>query len=206
MTDFLQLVVVFAILYVLYASTLKKWNYTTQDQRIKRRILLKQRGMSRTFYFIHTKTLFFLNVFSGGFFLFFWLFKQWQAICFGFKRLDGTPLKYGPFLRTLFGFVSVFQLVAIINRTCEYTQRPLSLPPAVWEIVGLSSLLGFFWADGWNKLLCYLLWCYIPCALQSKINGLTSKAISPRPQLSEMAAAAFGLACAAAVYTTLKTL
>lgn len=200
MTDLLQLAAVLVVLYALYAATLKKWNYTTEDQRIKRRVVLKQRGMSSTFYFIHNKTLLFLNLFSGGVFTLFWLFKQWKAICFGFRRLDNTPLKFGPFLRTLFGFISFFQLVALVNRTCEYTRRPIALPPFIWGTVWLCSLIGIFWTNGWNKLIPYLLWCYVPCAVQDKINGLTSKALSPKPKMSEATAAVFGLACVAAGY------
>ena len=194
-----------AVLYVLYAATLKRWNYSTEKERIQRRGVLKQHGMSNTFYFIHTKTLFVLNVFSGGLFTFYWLFKQWQAVRFGFRRVDGKPLKINPLFRTLLGFITFFELNALINRTCEYTRRPQTLPLGIWGMVWLGGLMGCFFCDGWNKIFPYLLWCYAPSALQDKVNGLTPKEVSPRPKLSEMAAVAVCISALAAGWVFLKT-
>ena len=105
---------ILAVLYAMYALSLKKWDYATEAKRQERRTLLKTKGVSNTFYFIHAGTLFLLNVFSGGLFTFYWLYRQWTAVPHGFRRLNAQPLPHGAFLRTVGGFITFFELNAIV--------------------------------------------------------------------------------------------
>jgi hypothetical protein len=206
MAEFLQMAVVIAVLYIFYSVTIKKWNYSTEAQRKERRTLLKKRGLSNTFYFIHDKTLFFLNAASGGLFTFFWLFRQWQAVKAGFKRTSGAPLKYGPFLRTFFGLVTFFSLNALISRTCEYMHKKTPLPPIVWSTLWIAGLILVLFATGYGaKIFGYLLWCYAPCALQHRLNAFPTQALDPRPKPTEIAATVISLLLAATGYVFLRT-
>ena len=92
---------VLAVAYAAYALSFKKWDYTSEAKRLERRKVLKAKGMSDTFYFIHARTLFVLNALSGGLFVFYWLYRQWQAVLYGFKRQDGTKLAGSALLRTV---------------------------------------------------------------------------------------------------------
>jgi len=206
MAELLQMVVVLTVLYVFYSVTVKKWNYSTEAQRKERRTLLKERGLSNTFYFINDKTLFFLNAVSGGLFTFFWLFRQWKAVKLGFKRTSGLPLKHGPFIRTIFGLWTFFSLNALINRTCEYMHKRTALPPIVWGSMWLGGLaLIIVSKDVLGKVCGYLLWCYAPCALQKRLNVLPAQPLSPRPKMIEAFMATVGLMLVAAGYVLIQT-
>ena len=99
------MVAVLAALYIAYALTLKKWDYASEAKRTERRTQLKELGLSNTFYFIHAGTLFILNAVSGGLFAAYWLFRQWQAVLVGFRRMSCQPLAGGAFVRTTRGAV-----------------------------------------------------------------------------------------------------
>ncbi len=200
MERFLQMLGVLAALYIMYALSLKKWDYDTESKRLARRAALKEQGLSNTFYFIHARTLFILNAFSGGLFVFYWLYRQWQAALYGFKRQDGQPLAGGPFLRTLGGFGTFFQLNAVICRTCEYMHHKAPLPPWVWGILWLGGLGGALLGTSWAiRLAGYLFFCGAPAALQRRLNELPKTPVSARPKTGEITAAAAALVCALAL-------
>lgn len=192
MLELLQMAAILGGLYILYALTIKKWNYTTEAQRKARRELLKQKGLSNTFYFIHERTLLLLNLFSGGLFSLFWLFRQWQAARRGYKRLDGQPLKTSPLWRTILFPWSFFELNALINRICEYMHHIPAFPPFVWGTAWLVCLAGIFLAPGWWKFVGYFGWCWIPSVLQNRLNALSPQALPKRPQAAEVVACVTG--------------
>lgn len=197
MERFLQMLGVLAALYIMYALSLKKWDYDTESKRLARRAALKEQGLSNTFYFIHARTLFILNAASGGLFAFYWLYRQWQAVLHGFKRQDGQTLSGGPFLRTLGGLGTFFQLNAIICRTCEYMHHKPPLPPWAWGPLWLGGLSGTLFGTSWiMRLAGYLFFCGAPAALQGRLNALPKSPVSARPKASEITAAAAALVCA----------
>ena len=197
MERLLQMLGILAVLYAMYALSLKKWDYATEAKRQERRTLLKTKGVSNTFYFIHAGTLFLLNVFSGGLFTFYWLYRQWTAVPHGFRRLNAQPLPHGAFLRTVGGFITFFELNAIICRTCEYMRHKPPLPPWAWGTMWLGGLIGAIAAPGWTeKLIGYALFCAAPAVLQKRLNALPAEKILPTPKPKECFAAAAALGCA----------
>ena len=197
MERLIQMLGILAVLYAAYALSLKKWNYQTETQRNARRVFLKTKGLSNTFYFIHAGALFLLNVFSGGLFTFYWIYRQWQAIEQGFRRLDGHSLKHCPLVRSLGGFATFFSLNAIICRTCEYMHHKSPLPAWVWGTLWLAGLAGSIWVSSWpERIVCYVFFCAAPAALQHRLNALPKEPISPQPKPAEIIAAAIALAAA----------
>ena len=194
MERLLQMLGILTALYAAYVLSIKKWDYPTESKRTARRTLLKTKGLSTSFYFIHARTLFLLNILSGGLFTFYWLYRQWQAICKGFRRLDETPLKHGPFIRTLCGFGTFFQLNAIICRTCEYMHQKSPLPPGVWGTLWLLGLAGTIAGTDWTmRALGYALFCGAPAVLQNRLNALPKEHIPMQPKTIEVFAAATAL-------------
>lgn len=190
MERLLEMLGVIAVLYVGYALSIKKWDYSSASKREERRKKLKEKGLSNTFYFISSRTLLLLNIVTGGLFSLYWFFKQWQAVLRGFKRQSGKPLKYGAFLRTLLFPFTFFELQGIINRTCEYLKKPVPLP--VWFWGGLYVAGGavlFALPYTWVKITGQLLVCLIPAVLQKKLNILPATPIENRPKLHEIIAA-----------------
>ena len=194
MERLLQMLGVLAALYAAYALSIKKWDYETEAQRTARRTFLKSKGLSNTFYFIHAGTLFLLNLLSGGLFAFYWLYRQWQAVLHGFRRLSAKPLKHGPFLRAVGGFGTFFSLNAIICRTCEYMHHKAPLPPWVWGTAWLAGLAGTLAGpDVTTRAAGYLVFCAAPALLQRRLNALPKETIPPQPKPAEIAAAALAL-------------
>ena len=185
---------ILAVMYAGYAVSVKKWDYETEAKREARRTALKTKGLSNTFYFIHARTLFLLNLLSGGLFVIYWLYRQWQAVLRGFKRLDGAPLKNGPLLRTVCGFATFFELNAVICRTCEYMRQKAPLPPWVWGTAWLAGLAGTLaGTDVTTRAAGYLVFCAAPALLQRRLNALPKETIPPQPKPAEIAAAALAL-------------
>lgn len=194
MERLIEMVCVLAVLYAGYALGMKRWNYTSQADREKRRTQLKTLGLSNTFYFIHAGTLFFLILCSGGTFVFYWIYQQWKAILQGFKRLDGTPLPKGPFIRTLGCFVTFYSLGSIINRTCEYMRKPVSWSPVWWGTLWLGGLFTLLLCDDISlRLFGAFLFCLAPTIYQRRLNLLPKKPLPITPKPKELIAAAFGL-------------
>ncbi len=185
---------VLAFLYLGYVLGIKRWNYASQADREKRRSTLKAKGLSNTFYFIHSTTLFLLTVLSGGTFAFYWIYQQWKAILKGFKRLDGTPLRYGPLVRTLASPITFFTLGNIINHTCEYLRKPVAWPAAWWGTLWLGGLIAIFLpVAGSIRFLGALIFCWGPTAYQRHLNTLPKKSLPKRPKPREIIAALLGL-------------
>ena len=188
---------VLAVMYAAYALSFKKWDYTSEAKRLERRGVLKEKGMSNTFYFIHARTLWVLNALSGGLFVFYWLYRQWQAVLYGFKRLDGRPLSGGALVRTVGGFGTFFQLNAIICRTCEYMHHKAPLAPWAWGVLWLGGLVTTLAApDTTARVIGYLFFCSAPAALQNRLNALPKEPIPAAPKAGEIIAAAAGLVIA----------
>ena len=207
MERIIQMLGILAVLYAAYALSLKKWTYVTEAQREQRRRELKEKGLSNTFYFIGAGTLFLLNAASGGLFSFYWMYRQWQAVTRGFKRLDGTALKGGPFVRALGGFITFFPLNAIIARTCEYMRKKAPLPPWVWGTLWLAGLAGAIFVTRWpERLVCYAFSCGAPAAPQNRLNALPKAPVPANPNPAEYVAAACGLIAALAVITAWRVL
>lgn len=194
MERLLEMLAVLAFLYAGYALGIKRWNYSSQADRERRRTVLKTKGLSNTFYFIHSTTLFMLIVLSGGTFTFYWIYQQWKAVLKGFKRLDGTPLRYGPFLRTLASPITFFTLGSIINHTCEYMRKSVAWASAWWGTLWLGGLVSIFLPVGIGvRVLGALIFCWVPTVYQRHLNTLPNKHLPFRPKPKEVIAAVFGL-------------
>jgi len=197
---------VIALLYVGYALGIKRWNYSSQADREKRRAALKAKGLCNTFYFIHAGTLFFFIVLSGGTFMFYWIYQQWKAIFQGFKRTDGTKLPGSPLSRTLASAVTFFTLGNIINHTCEYMRKSTAWPSGWWGSLWLGGLItaclpGVPLAA---RMIGGLLCCAVPCVYQRHLNTLPKKRVPVKPKPREMIAAILGLIIVITVYLLLR--
>ncbi len=200
MQRLLEMLGTLAVLYAVYALSFKKWDYTSEEKRLERRAVLKAKGMSNTFYFIHARTLFVLNTLSGGLFVFYWLYRHWQAVLYGFKRTDGKALPGGPLLRAAGGFFTFFQLNAIICRTCEYMHHKAPLAPWAWGTLWLGGLAGAVACPDWTgRIIGYLLFCGAPAALQNRLNALPKGTLPAAPKRAEILAAAAALLAALAL-------
>ena len=202
-----EMILAIAILYAVYALGIKKWTYTTEAEREKRKTELKQLGLSSTFYFIHAQTFFILNVVSGGFFSFYWLFKQWQAVLQGFKRLSGDPLKHGPFVRALGAPITFFTLAALINRTCEYMHKKTAWPAGLWGALWLVGAgLIFCPVEMFYRLMGFLFFCLAPAVYQNRLNTLPKEPVSPSPKKAEIVATVVGLLLLLGLTVTIRIL
>ena len=195
MERLIEMLVIIGLLYAGYALTLQKWTYVAQADWEKRKNVLKTKGLTNTFYFINARTQFILTLLSGGLFTFFWLYRQWSAVLKGFRRLEGGPLRFGPLLRTLGGFVTFFSLGGIMNRTCEYMRKKPALPAGVWGLLWLGGLGAVFApvSAGW-RITGYILFCAAPVAFQRRLNALPKQEPSAWPKIIELLAAAAGSA------------
>ena len=200
-----EMILAIAILYAVYALGIKKWTYTTEAEREKRKTELKKLGLSNTFYFIHEYTFLVLNLASGGLFSFYWIYKQWQAVLQGFKRLEGGPLKHGAFVRTLGGGFTFFTLAALINRTCEYMRKKTAWPAGLWGTLWLGGLMLVFCPFGtFYRLTGYALFCLAPVVYQNRLNALPKGPVSPAPKTAEIVACAAGLLVALALAVLIR--
>lgn len=195
-----------AVLYLFYALTMKNWTYESEALRLKRRERCKRLGMSNVFYFIAAPTLFLLNLFSGGMFVFYWNYQQWSAVRGGFKRLDKRPLSFGPLWRTVFLGIYLFSLNAIINRTCIYLRKPGTFPAWFWGCVWLICMLGLAAAPIRFKPFFYVVFCAVPALLQRRLNALPSTPVNARPKPKELAVAVGGLLLALAAAAGLRAI
>ncbi|MBR3603236.1 MAG: hypothetical protein IKL48_00870 [Elusimicrobiaceae bacterium] len=132
MEKLIKILIGFALLYGTYALFLKRWDYTSKEKEKELRQELKKAGLSSCYFFILPNRLLLFNVLSAGVFYFYWIYKQWQAVLSGYKNLKGTSLKFGPFVRAVFGLFSFYQLMAIVNRTCVYMHKPQALSHLFW--------------------------------------------------------------------------
>lgn len=208
MERLIEMLAVLALIYAGYALGIKRWSYAaSQADREKRRTELKAQGLSNTFYFIHAGTLFFLILLSGGTFTFYWLYQQWKAVLHGFKRSDGTTLKYGPLVRTLAGAITFFSLGNIINRTCEYMHKTPAWPAAWWGFWWICGLVLLFCPVGiLGRILGALLFCAAPVAFQHRLNALPKTQIPVYPKPKEWLATAFGLTIVVSLFLCLRLL
>ena len=205
MERLIEMGVVIALLYAGYALGIKRWNYSSQADRERRRALLKEKGLCNTFYFIHAGLLFFLIVFSGGTFTFYWIYQQWKAICQGFKRTDGRKLSGGPLAQTLKSPFSFFTLGGIINRTCEYMHKSPAWPSGWWGSVWLCGFVTACIPWAWSaRIIGAFLFCIVPPVYQRHLNTLPKKRVPVKPKPKELIAAALGLVVVIAVCLVLR--
>ena len=205
MERLIEMVAVLALLYAGYALGMKRWNYSSQADQERHRADLKAKGMSNTFYFIHAGTLFWLVVFSGSTFTFYWLYQQWKAIKQGFKRTDGTPLSKGPFLRTLGSAVTFFTLGNIIKRTCEYMHKSPAWPSLWWGSLWLGGLIvACLPFSLLTRITGAFIFCLVPAVYQRHLNTLPKKSLPAKPKPKEIIAAALGLTLLTALLLLVK--
>ncbi|WP_458402383.1 hypothetical protein [Candidatus Avelusimicrobium sp.] len=141
-----------ALIYVTYVMLLKKWDYNSEAKRQEHKDKLKQEGLSTCYFFIPPYRLLLFNILSGGFFYFYWSYKQWKAIISGYKNTARKPLIGGAWIRAFLGMFYFYPLAAIINRTCDYMGKKQMLSPVFWTILfwgGLTAaclpMLNVFW-------------------------------------------------------------
>ncbi|GEM_PF-2512592 len=196
MKQLFEMIAVLVGMYVVYALTMGKWNYTSQARQEQRKTQLKEAGLSVRFYFMHPRTQFLLTLASGGVFTLYWLYKQWSQILRGFKRLDGTPLPGTAWGRALGGWWSFFALANLINRTCEYMQKETSWPSWLWGPVWLGGLgLVFIPVEISYRVAGFIIFCLVPVIFQRRLNTLTSEHISAFPRTVEIIVTLLGAAC-----------
>jgi len=205
MERLLEMLGVLAALYVGYKLTMGKWDYTSPQKRDERKNKLKTAGLSTRFYFMHPRTQFVLTFISGGLFTFYWLYKQWQQVLRGFKRLDKTPLKGGAFVRAVGGIGTFFSLAGLINRTCEYMHKPTSWPAGLWGLLWLGGLVLVCCAVSpiW-RVAGYMLWCAAPAVFQRKINTLSREIVPAFPRTVEIIVALLGAACTIGIVSVVR--
>lgn len=163
-----------ALLFVFYVLGTRKWDYATEAKREAQKERLKKAGLSTCYYFISVRRLLLLNVLGGGLFVFYWAYKQWQAVRAGYKNAAGTALKMGPVFRALLIPFSFYQLNAIVNRTCLYMRKRPSFSPVFWGTVfwlGLAAV----WVPVipvWGRITGAAAFVLVPVVLQRRINTL----------------------------------
>lgn len=163
-----------ALVYGVYALGMKNWDYVSEAKRQELETCLREKGLSSKYYFIAAWQLFLMNLLCGGLFVFYWSYKQWQAVRAGYKSTRSPAPKGSPFLRSLFTFVTFYQFNSILNRTCLYMHKRPSLPAVFWGTVlwagaaaALIPALPAFW-----RILGGILFVLAPCVLQRHINRL----------------------------------
>ncbi len=176
------------LLFGVYFFGMRKWDYTSQAKQTAEKERLQQAGLATCYYFIPVWRLALFNILSGGLFSFYWALKQWQAIKAGYKNTENTPLAFSPWLRTLFLFLSFYQLTAIINRTCRYMRKPTAFAAAFW---GTAFWAGF--AAAWTHVLAApwrlagaALFMAAPCILQRHVNNLPKNLPPTKIKLPEI--------------------
>ena len=176
------------ILYAIYALGLKNFDYTSEQKRLQIKDQIKQEGLSTSFYFINAKRLLFFEMLSGGLFIFYWAYKQWQAILRGYKNTSGKKLSAGPLIRSLLIAISIYQLTAIINRTCVYMRKVPAFPPLIWGTAlwggAVAACLPIL-AGGW-RVLGGVFCLAAPYVLQQHINSLPKELPPSRIKVMEI--------------------
>ena len=186
MEKWVDFIVVFGGLYLIYFFTLRRWDYTSQAKQKAEREVLKKQGLSNSFYFIGEWKLFAYIFITGGLYVFYWLYKQWRAVLKGYISTDKKPLKGGPFLRALGGLGTFYQLASIINRTCTYMhKKPAAaawLSGSFWlaSLGAIAALPGTIY-----KILALVVFAAIPSRLQHRLNALPGQAIPNTFQLAD---------------------
>lgn len=177
-----------AILYAAYALGMKRWDYDSPAKREELKTRIKERGLSTRFYFISAGRLLGLNILCGGLFVFYWSYKQWQAVYAGYKSTSGHMPKGGPFLRAVFTFITFYQFNAILNRTCQYMRKKPALSPVIWGTLlwaGLAAAfipaLPVFW-----RILGGVMFIFAPYALQRRVNALPKELPPTRLKAAEL--------------------
>ena len=205
MERLLEMLGVLVGLYIVYNLSVGKWDYTSFQRREKRKIELKEAGLSTRFYFMHPRTQWVCTLLSGGLFTGYWLYKQWKQILRGFKLLDGTPLSGSAWGRALGGWWSFFALGNLINRTCEYMQKETSWPAWLWGSIWLGSLGVIFmpFSYGW-RIAGYVVFCFVPSVFQRRLNTLTADHISGFPRTVEIVVTLVGAILVGGVVVLLR--
>lgn len=187
MEKFLQIAVGILIIAAVYLLGMKRWDYASAAKRAAEKDRLKHAGLSVCYYFIPAGRLLLLNLLSGGFFLFYWSYKQWHAVRSGYKSSSAKSLKGGPLLRAAFTCFSFYRLTAIVNRTCMYLHKPPALPAAFWG----TALWGGAAAACWPglpaaaRLAGAVLFFYAPYAVQKHVNLLPKQLPPSRLKAAE---------------------
>ena len=154
-----------------------RFDYTSEQKRQDIKVRIKRQGLSLQYYFISQRRLLILNILSGGLFVFYWAYKQWQAVHAGYRNTSGKILHGGPMLRSLFCAVSLYQLTAIINRTCVYLRKIPALPAVIWGTAwwgGLTAACLPF-CPVWGRILGGIFFLITPYVLQKHVNSLPSQ-------------------------------
>ncbi len=186
MDRLLQLILGIGLLWAAYA-VLARWDYTSDAKRAEEKERLKEAGLSAQYYFVPAGRLLVLTLLSGGFFVFYWSYKQWQAVRAGYKNTAGTPLNYSPLWRAVLTPVSFYQFAAILNRTCRYLRRPAAWPAWLWGTAFWTGAAAACIRDlGWGRLLGLAAFCAAPYTLQKHINGLPKELPRFRLKWAEM--------------------
>lgn len=195
-----------ALIYLAYMMLLKKWDYNTEAKRHAHKDILKQKGLSTCYFFIHPYRLLGFNIISGGFFFFYWSYKQWKSVISGYKNVTRQPLRGGAFVRSIFGLFYFYPLAAIINRTCDYMGKTQMLSPIFWTIIfwgGLTAaclpVLDVFW-----RLLGAVCFFIPPFVLQKHINLLPKELPPVRLRVIELFFVFLGWIAWAAIFVLLK--
>lgn len=187
MERFFELIIIFFVLYVIYALSLGRWDYTSHAKRQAERAELKEKGLSSRFFFTSPYKLFILNFFSGGLFLFYWFYKQWSRVETGYKTAKGAGLRFPVWIYILFGLLSLFELAAIVNRTASYMRKKTGFPALFWGFFFLLAFAGIFAANtAAASLTSFIIFIAIPCIIQNRINTLVEQPLTLRPQGAEI--------------------
>lgn len=187
MERWVDFIVVFGGLYLIYFFTLRRWDYTSEAKRKAERELLKKQGLSNSYHFTGGWKLFAYIFITGGLYAFYWLYKQWKAIFKGYINANNKKLKGGPFWRALLGLISFYQLAGIINRTCLYMHKKPSaaawLSGSLWLLsVGAAiALPGMVY-----KTAALAVFAAVPSRLQARLNALPGKPISNQFQTADI--------------------
>ena len=176
------------IIALLYWLGPGRFDYTSEQKRAEIKVRIKQHGLSLKYYFIPQRRLLFFNVFSGGFFAVYWMYKQWQAIRAGYKNTSGKVLRGGPLLRTIFAPISLYQFIAILNRTCIYLRKIPAFPAVVWGTLWWAGLVTTClpMCPVWGRITGGLFFLITPYVLQGHVNNLPSKLPPARLKWAEM--------------------
>ena len=178
-----------ALLYVFYVVGTRKWDYASEAKREALKEQLKKAGLSTCYYFIPARRFLVLNVLGGGLFVFYWAYKQWQAIRTGYKNTAGTLPKGGPIWRAVFIAFSFYQLTAIVNRTCLSLRKRPSFSHWLWGTVfwaGLAAAL-LPMLPAWARVAGAALFILAPYYIQKRINSMPKELPPSRVKKAEIA-------------------
>lgn len=177
-----------ALLYVFYVVGTRKWDYASEAKREALKEQLKKAGLSTCYYFIPARRFLILNVLGGGLFVFYWGYKQWQAVLAGYKNTAGTLPKGGPIWRAIFIPFSFYQLTAIVNRTCLYLRKKPSFSHWLWGTAfwaGLTAAL-LPMLPAWVCGLGAAVFILAPYFIQKRINSMPKQLPPSRIKKAEI--------------------